>query len=72
MTNVLESRGFERLIFGLERSVSLAKGVVVLFGLIKHLLEVLYPLVLAFAISSLGSAILGSSTLSKGIRLILS
>lgn len=72
ITNFLELRGFERLIFSLERSVSLAKGIVVLFGLIEHLLEVLYPLVLAFAISSLGSAVLGSSTLLKGIRLILS
>lgn len=72
VTNILELRSFERLIFCLERSVGLAKGIVVLFGLIEHLLEVLYPLVLAFPISSLGSAVLGSSTLLIDIGLVLS
>ena len=71
VTNILELRSFECIIFRLECSVGLAKGVVMLFSLIEHLLKILYPLILAFAISSLGSAVLGSSTLLAGIGLAL-
>lgn len=72
IANILELRSFECLIFCLECSVSLTKGIVVLFGLVEHLLEVFYPLVLAFAISSLGSTVLGSSTLFVADGLVLS
>ena len=60
---VVDLGGLEGDVFGVEGGVRLAEHVVPVLGVVEQLLEVLYPLVLALAVGSLRSAVLGSPAL---------
>ena len=60
---VMDLRGLEGDVFGVEGGVCLAEHVVSVLGVGEQLLEVLYPLVLALAVGSLRGAVLGSPAL---------
>ena len=60
---VLDLRGLEGDVLGLESSVGLVEHVVPIVGIVKHLLKVLYPLILALAVGPLRCTILRATPL---------
>lgn len=60
---ILDLRGLESDVLSVESSVGLVEYVVPIIGIVKHLLKVLYPLILALTVGPLRCTILRATPL---------